>query len=68
MPLYNSVEIIRHSGDNDNTDPSSVAMQQSLFAELQGNVEGFEPMRGIMIILMLCGYYAVVTRDGKINY
>lgn len=42
-----SVEIIRHSGDNDNTDPSSVAMQQSLFAELQGNVEGFEPMRGM---------------------
>ena len=43
-------------------------MQQLVFAELQGNVEGFEPMRGIMIILMLCGYYAMVTRDGKINY
>ena len=46
-----SVEVTR-PGDNDMAAGSSSNMQQSLFAELQGcsNTEGFEPMRGNMII------------------
>ena len=42
---------------NEVTDPSAVGKQQSLFAELQGNTEGFEPMRGNAIISMISGYY-----------
>lgn len=52
-----SVEIVGRMAVNEITDQSTVGKQQSLFAELQGNTEGFEPMRGNVIVSMISGYY-----------
>ena len=51
FPFYHSIEMTR-LGDNDKAADSST-IQQSLFNELQGcsSSEGFEPMRGNVIIL-----------------
>ena len=51
FPFHHSIELAR-PGENENRADASSDMQQSLFAELQGvnNTEGFEPMRGNMMI------------------
>lgn len=47
--FHTSVEIINQPGEMNS---SATTTQQSLFAELQSsnNTEGFEPMRGIVIM------------------